>query len=101
MPLSSQPLLGAPQIANPSYDPTSGMLQPRHGDYENHTELMASKWLGQSQSKFTVEEGPALVLLNDPSESGQCISLQPSKTRCQLLDEEQRVGNEVGGNPVK
>ena len=101
MPLSCQPLLGAPQIANPTYDPTSGILQPRHGDYENHMESMARKWLGQLRSKFTVEEGPVLALPNDLSESGRCVSPQPSKTRCQLLDEEQRVGNEVGEIPVK
>jgi len=46
---------------------------------KNHAELAAGEQLRQPWSKFTVEEGPVLVLPNEPSESGQCVSLQPSK----------------------
>lgn len=101
MPLSCQPLPGAPQVGNTTYHPTSGMLQPRYRDYEYHTELAASRWLRQSQNKFAVVEGPVLILPNDPSESCKWISLQPAKIHFQLLNREQLVGNEDGEIPVK
>lgn len=62
-------------------DPTSGMLQPRHGDCEDHMELASGSWLWQVWSKLTVEEGLVLALPSDPSESSRCISPQPPKPR--------------------